>query len=82
MLEAILTGVVSLVIGASGGVLALTSKSNGRMNEIDKRIDGIEIRLAEKYVPRLELANALQKMEDHMVRIESKLDQIVLLRNG
>ena len=82
MLEAILTGVVSLVIGASGGVLALTSKSSGRMDEIDKRIDGIEIRLAEKYVPRLELANALQKMEDHMVRIESKLDQIVLLRNG
>ena len=82
MLEALLTGVVSLVIGASGGVLALTSKSSGRMDEIDKRIDGIEIRLAEKYVPRLELANALQKMEDHMVRIESKLDQIVLLRNG
>ena len=82
MLEAILTGVVSLVIGASGGVLALSSKSTGRMDQIDKRIDGIEIRLAEKYVPRLELANALQKMEDHMVRIESKLDQIVLLRNG
>ena len=82
MLEALLTGVVSLVIGASGGVLALTSKSSGRMDEIDKRIDGIEIRLAEKYVPRQELANALQKMEDHMIRIESKLDQIVLLRNG
>ena len=82
MIEAVLTGVVSLVIGASGGVLALTSKSSGRMDEIDKRIDGIEIRLAEKYVPRQELANALQKMEDHMVRIESKLDQIVLLRNG
>ena len=82
MIEALLTGVVSLVIGASGGVLALTSKSSGRMDEIDKRIDGIEIRLAEKYVPRQELANALQKMEDHMVRIESKLDQIVLLRNG
>lgn len=82
MIETVLTGVVSLIIGASGGVLALTSKSSGRMDEIDKRIDGIEIRLAEKYVPRQELANALQKMEDHMIRIESKLDQIVLLRNG
>ena len=51
MIETVLTGVVSLVIGASGGVLALTSKSSGRMDEIDKRIDGIEIRLAEKYVP-------------------------------
>ena len=82
MIEAILTGVVSLVIGASGAVLTVNSKTNGRMDEIDKRIDGIEIRLAEKYVPRQELANALQKMEDHMIRIENKLDQIALLRNG
>jgi uncharacterized coiled-coil protein SlyX len=51
------------------------------MDRIDKRIDEIELRLAEKYVPRQELANALQKMEDHMIRIENKLDQIVL-RNG
>ena len=51
------------------------------MDSIDKRIDGIELRFAEKYVPRQELTNALQKMEDHMIRIENKLDQIVL-RNG
>jgi uncharacterized coiled-coil protein SlyX len=51
------------------------------MDDIDKRIDSIELRFAEKYVPRQELATALQKMEDHMIRIENKLDQIVL-RNG
>jgi len=82
MIEAVVTGVITLVLGAGGGVLAVNNRSNGRMEEIDKRIDGIEIRLAEKYVPRQELAAALQKMEDHMIRIESKLDQIVLLRNG
>lgn len=81
MIEAVITGAVSLFVGIGGGVAALHSRSNSRMDEIDKRIDGIEIRLAEKYVPRLELANALQKMEDHMIRIENKLDQIVL-RNG
>lgn len=81
MIEAIITGVLSLVVGAGTGVLTVNSRSSGRMDEIDKRIDGLEIRLAEKYVPRQELANALQKMEDHMVRIENKLDQIVL-RNG
>ena len=81
MIEAVVTGVITLVLGAGGGVLAVNNRSNGRMEEIDKRIDGIEIRLAEKYVPRQELANALQKMEDHMIRIENKLDQIVL-RNG
>ena len=81
MIEAAVTGVISLVIGVSGCVMAISSRSNSRMDQIDKRIDGVELRLAEKYVPRQELANALQKMEDHMIRIENKLDQIVL-RNG
>lgn len=81
MIEAIITGAVSLVLGIGGGVMTLQSKANSRMDQIDKRIDGIELRFAEKYVPRQELANALQKMEDHMIRIENKLDQIAL-RNG
>ena len=81
MIETAVTGVISLVIGVSGGVMAISSRSNSRMDQIDKRIDSVELRLAEKYVPRQELANALQKMEDHMIRIENKLDQIVL-RNG
>lgn len=81
MIEAVITGVVSLVLGVGGGVMSLHGKSNSRMDVIDKRIDNIELRLAEKYVPRQELAAALQKMEDHMIRIENKLDQIVL-RNG
>ncbi len=81
MIETAIAGAISLVIGVSGGVLAVNSKSNSRMDQLDKRIDAIELRFAEKYVPRQELANALQKMEDHMIRIENKLDQIVL-RNG
>jgi len=81
MIEAVITGVASLVIGIGGGIAAMNSKSNTRMDQLDKRIDAIELRFAEKYVPRQELANALQKMEDHMIRIENKLDQIVL-RNG
>ena len=78
MIEAVITGVLTLILGASGGVLAVSNKTNARIDEIDKRMDGIEIRLAEKYVPKSELAIALQKMEDHMIRIETKLDQIVL----
>ena len=81
MIEALITGAISLVIGIGGGVMTIQSRSSSRMDAIDKRIDNIELRLAEKYVPRQELAAALQKMEDHMIRIENKLDQIVL-RNG
>ena len=81
MIEAVITGAISLILGVGGGVISVSGKASSRMNSIDKRIDDIELRLAEKYVPRQELANALQKMEDHMIRIENKLDQIVL-RNG
>jgi septal ring factor EnvC (AmiA/AmiB activator) len=81
MIETAIAGAISLVIGVSGGVLAVSSKANSRMDQLDKRIDAIELRFAEKYVPRQELANALQKMEDHMIRIESKLDQIALRNN-
>jgi septal ring factor EnvC (AmiA/AmiB activator) len=77
MIETAIAGAISLVIGVSGGVLAINSRSTSRMDQIDKRIDGVELRLAEKYVPRQELANALQKMEDHMVRIEGKLDKLI-----
>jgi prefoldin subunit 5 len=81
MIEALITGAISLVVGIGGGVMTIQSRSSSRIDAIDKRIDNIELRLAEKYVPRQELAAALQKMEDHMIRIENKLDQIVL-RNG
>jgi len=81
MLESIITGVVSLIIGASGGVAAISSKTGSKISDLDRRIDQMELRVAEKYVPRYELTSALQKMEDHMIRIENKLDQIVL-RNG
>ena len=81
MIEAVVTGAITLVLGIGGGVISVSGRSATRMDNIDKRIDDIELRLAEKYVPRQELAVALQKMEDHMIRIENKLDQIVL-RNG
>ncbi len=81
MIEAVITGAITLVLGIGGGVLAVNGRSNSRMDGIDTRIDSIELRLAEKYVPRQELAVALQKMEDHMIRIESKLDQIALRNN-
>ncbi|MGA1256433.1 MAG: hypothetical protein ACO3YZ_05530 [Candidatus Nanopelagicaceae bacterium] len=74
-------GVISAAIAALTGVIALHAKLNQRIGEVDTRIDRVELRIAEKYVQREELSTALKKMEDHMVRIENKLDQIVL-RHG
>ena len=77
MIEAAVSGTIAVFTA----VIALHSRMYNRISEVDKRIDQVELRIAEKYVQREELSSALQKMEDHMVRIENKLDQIVL-RNG
>ena len=70
-------GVITAAIAALTGVVALHVKLNQRIGEVDSRIDRVELRIAEKYVQREELSTALKKMEDHMIRIEQKLDQIV-----
>jgi septal ring factor EnvC (AmiA/AmiB activator) len=74
MIEAAVSGTIAVFTA----VVALHSRMHNRISEVDKRIDQVELRIAEKYVQREELTSALQKMEDHMVRIENKLDQIVL----
>ena len=52
-----------------------------RISELDRRIDNVELSVAQKYVSKTDLQTMIDRMEDHMVRIENKLDQIAL-RNG
>ena len=73
--------------GVAAGIALLTAivsvhnRLHTKISEVDSRVDKVELRVAEHYVQKQELSVALQKMEDHMIRIENKLDQIVL-RNG
>lgn len=62
-------------------IVSVHNRLHSKISEVDSRVDKVELRVAENYVQKQELAGALQKMEDHMIRIENKLDQIVL-RNG
>ena len=66
MLEA----AVTLVIAAVTGIGVLTSRLNARIN-------AVELRVAEKYIPREEVSLILTRFEDHMIRIESKLDNLI-----
>jgi bacterioferritin (cytochrome b1) len=84
MLEATVSAIVALGAGGAAITNRLHGRINGvhnRINELDKRIDGIELRVAQEYVSKADLAEILRKMESHMIRIENKLDQIVI-RNG
>lgn len=61
---------VTLAIAAATGLGVVSS----RLNE---RINSIELRVAEKYIPREEVSLILTRFEDHMVRIEEKLDNLI-----
>lgn len=77
MIEAL----VSAAIAAIAAGAALNSRTHNRINDLDRRLDTFELRVATNYVPKQEFVAAIKKMEDHMIRIENKIDQIVL-RNG
>lgn len=78
MIEAI----VSAAIAGLTGVIAVHTRMGSRISDVDRRIDQVELRIAESYVKREELAVALQKMESHMIRIEDKLDALVMRRRS
>ena len=72
MLEA----AVTLSIAALTGMSVLTQRLHGRINELDKRIDKVELRVASDYVTKSELSAIMERMEAHLVRIEEKMDKI------
>ena len=72
MLEA----AVSVSIAALTGMSILTQRLHSRINELDKRIDKVELRVASDYVTKVELSAIMERMESHLIRIEEKMDKI------
>lgn len=84
MIEATVSVIIALVAGGA----ALNNRLHNRINNVhdrisglDRRIDNLELTVAQEYVTKNDLSAMINRMEDHMIRIETKLDQIVL-RNG
>ena len=80
--------IVAAVIAIVAGCATLNNRLHNRINNVhdrisglDRRIDAIELSVAQDYVSKADLSTMVQRMEDHMVRIENKLDQIVLRNN-
>ena len=73
MVEAWITAVVAL-IGGGWGVISGVHK---RVTNVDTRLDRIELSLARDYVPRSEFVQSQAKLEEHIIRIEEKLDRLL-----
>ena len=73
MVEAWVTASVAVV----GGVYGIIQALHRRVTNVDTRLDRIELCLARDYVPRSEFVASQTKLEEHMVRIEEKLDRML-----
>lgn len=79
---------VATALALITGLAALTNRMHNRIDAVhsriaalDRRIDATELDMARFYVPKTDFDRAFQKMEDHMIRIENKLDKLAQ-RNG
>ena len=68
--------VVTIVIAALSGLGVLHGRLQGRIHELDRRLDQIEVKVAEKYVTKTDMSEMLDRVENHMIRIENKLDNL------
>lgn len=73
MVEAVVAGSIAVIAGGYT-VLQATHK---RITHVDARLDRIELSLARDYVPRSEFVASQAKLEEHMIRIETKLDRML-----
>ena len=65
---------VPVVIATATGIGVLGTQIHRRITHLDHRLDGIELKIAEKYVTRNELSETFKRFEDHLFRIENKMD--------
>ena len=73
MLETVVPAVIPLVTG--GGFLF--QRVHNRIHQLDRRIDGVELRVVESYVSKNDFNQMVNKMEAHLIRIEEKMDTLV-----
>ena len=79
---------VAVALAIVTGFAALTNRLHkriddvhARVSEVDRRVDTAELSMARHYVYKEDFEKAFEKMEGHMVRIEEKLDQM-MIRHG
>ena len=54
------------------------ARINTKIDSVDKRIDEVELCIARSYISKQDFATTLERVEAHMIRIEDKLDELVL----
>jgi len=67
---------IPIVIAAVTGLAALTNRLHNRIHDLNQRVDGVELRVAERYVSKADLDGMIDRVEGHLIRLENKLDKL------
>ena len=78
MIESIVSAAVAVITGGA----VLTSRLHSRIMELDKRIDSVELSMAQAYVSKGDFEKTLERVEGHMIRIENKLDRMAQVQQN
>ena len=64
----------AVAIAVSTGLCVAGTQLHRRISVLDNKLDDVSLKIAEKYVTRNELSETFKRFEDHLVRIENKMD--------
>ena len=68
---------IPAVVAVATGVAVLFNKVNQRVTQLDHRVDKLELKLVESFTTKQDFNAAMVRMEEHLVRIENKMDQFI-----
>ena len=67
---------VPLAIAIVTGVAAMTNRLHNRITHLDKRVDTVELKIAQEYVSKDDMESMIDRVESHLIRLENKLDKL------
>tara|TARA_R100000315_G_C5229708_1_gene140648 strand:- start:485 stop:727 length:243 start_codon:yes stop_codon:yes gene_type:complete len=68
---------VSITIALVTGVSIVSSRTHGRITEMEKRVDAFELRVAEDYLSKRDFTGILDRLERSMEKMDEKLDRLI-----
>jgi uncharacterized coiled-coil protein SlyX len=77
LLKKMIESLVPVAVATVTGVAVLFNKVNHRVTQLDHRVDRLELKLVESFTTKQEFSAAMMRMEEHLIRIEDKMDKLV-----
>ena len=73
---------VPIVVAAATGFAVLTNRIHNRISLLDRKVDGVELRVVCEYVSKNDFNNTLNRVESHLIRMEDKIDALARKHNN